>query len=84
MRKAGQADHFHVGHLIANGIQDNLSLAAIYIRLLFGEAFLANGSVFMRRHEGLAYLASNWHSLTGFGGDIMIDVVIKKGRSVEL
>jgi hypothetical protein len=50
---------------MANGIQDRLSLAAVYIRLLFGDTFLANGSAFLWRHEGQAYLVSNWHNLTG-------------------
>lgn len=50
---------------MTNGIQDRLSLAAVYIRLLFGNTFLANGSAFLWSHEGAAYLVSNWHNLTG-------------------
>jgi hypothetical protein len=50
---------------MANKVTDRLSFAAVYIRLLFNETFLANASAFLWRHEGKAYLVSNWHNFTG-------------------
>jgi len=50
---------------VTNGIQDRLSLTAIYIRLFFGNTFLANGSAFLWRDGGKTYLVSNWHNLMG-------------------
>lgn len=50
---------------MAQRIQDRLSLSAVYIRLLFGETDLANGSAFLWHHEGRAFLISNWHNFTG-------------------
>lgn len=50
---------------MAKKVQDRLSFAAVYIRLLFGDTFLANGSAFLWRHAGKAYLVSNWHNFSG-------------------
>jgi hypothetical protein len=49
----------------AQGVQDRLSLSAVYIRLLFDDTALACGSAFLWRYEGKAYLVSNWHNFTG-------------------
>ncbi len=47
------------------GIQDKLSLVAVYIRLHFGEQFITNASGFLWEKEGKAFLISNWHCFTG-------------------
>lgn len=47
------------------GIQDRLSLVALYIEMAFGETILACGSAFLWRHEGTSFLISNWHNFSG-------------------
>jgi hypothetical protein len=42
-----------------------LSLCAVYIRLLFGDLYLARGSAFLWRHDGRTFLISNWHNFSG-------------------
>jgi hypothetical protein len=43
----------------------DLSLYAVYIRLLFGETFLSRASAFLWRFNGRAFLVSNWHNFSG-------------------
>src|SRR4051794_21903562 len=47
------------------GIQDRLSLASLYIEMLFNEVTLAKGSGFLWLHGGKAFLISNWHNFSG-------------------
>lgn len=49
----------------AKGIQDQLSLAGLYIEMAFGSKVLACGSGFLWRHEGTSFLVSNWHNFSG-------------------
>jgi hypothetical protein len=49
----------------AKGIQDQLSLAALYIEMAFGSTVLACGSGFLWRQDGETYLVTNWHNLAG-------------------
>jgi hypothetical protein len=44
---------------------DKLSLAPVYIRLLFGEQYLANATAFLWRQAGQPFLVSNWHNFSG-------------------
>src|SRR6266849_4096133 len=42
-----------------------LSLAAVYIRLLWGEKGNSNASAFFWKHAGKTFLISNWHNFSG-------------------
>ncbi len=49
----------------AKGIQDYLSLTALYIEMAFESTVLACGSGFLWRHQNNSYLVTNWHNFAG-------------------